>query len=87
MIFDSLYDHYRGVVCFVRVVDGMLRKGMKVRFHATGRQHEVEEVGVLRSSSRRPPEAAGSTIKKTPGVRAAWVCGEARLPRPCLGQT
>jgi GTP-binding protein LepA len=48
LIFDSLYDHYRGVVCFVRVVDGALRKGMKVRFHATGCQLEVEEVGVLR---------------------------------------
>lgn len=48
LIFDSLYDHYRGVVCYIRVVDGVLRRGMKVRFHATGREYEVEEVGVLR---------------------------------------
>ena len=48
LIFDSLYDHYRGVICFVRVVDGTLRKGMKVRFHAAGREYEVEEVGILR---------------------------------------
>src|SRR5215467_3378445 len=48
LIFDSLYDHYRGVVCFVRVVDGTLRKGMKVRFYATGREYEVEEVCILR---------------------------------------
>jgi GTP-binding protein LepA len=48
LIFDSLYDHYRGIICFVRVVDGTLRKGMQVRFHATGRDYEVEEVGVLR---------------------------------------
>ena len=48
LIFDSLYDHYRGVICFIRVVDGTLRKGMKVRFYATGREHEVEEVGILR---------------------------------------
>ncbi|ETW99075.1 MAG: GTP-binding protein LepA [Candidatus Entotheonella factor] len=48
LIFDSLYDAYRGVICFIRVVDGTLRKGMNIRFHATGRTYEAEEVGVLR---------------------------------------
>lgn len=48
LIFDSIYDAYRGVICFIRVVDGTLRKGMKIRFHATGRTYEAEEVGVLR---------------------------------------
>ena len=47
LIFDSLYDQYRGVVCFIRVVDGTLRKRQKIRFQATGRQYEVEEVGRL----------------------------------------
>jgi GTP-binding protein LepA len=48
LIFDSLYDAYRGVICFIRVVDGTLRAGMKIRFYATGQEYEVEEVGVLR---------------------------------------
>jgi GTP-binding protein LepA len=47
LIFDSLYDQYRGVICFIRVVDGAIRKGQQVRFHSTGRLYEVEEVGTL----------------------------------------
>ena len=47
LIFDSTYDSYRGVVAFVRVVDGEIRPGLKVRMMATGLSVEVEEVGVI----------------------------------------
>ena len=47
LIFDSWYDSYRGAVCMVRVVDGTLRKGQKVRFLATGRDYEITEMGVF----------------------------------------
>src|SRR5262245_9998371 len=48
LIFDSKFDQYRGVVALVRVVDGAVRAGDPVRFHSTGKRHEVEEVGRLR---------------------------------------
>ncbi len=45
LIFDSIYDSYRGVIVFVRVRDGLLKKGMRVRFMATDAEAEVVEVG------------------------------------------
>jgi GTP-binding protein LepA len=56
LIFDSVYDQYQGVICFLRVVDGALRKGQKIRLHTTGREYEVEEVGFLRLARVPAPE-------------------------------
>src|SRR5574341_1530824 len=47
LIFDSWYDSYRGVVTVVRVIDGVLRPGMKVRLMATGQDYPVDEIGVF----------------------------------------
>jgi GTP-binding protein LepA len=47
LVFDSYYDAYRGVVCYVRVVDGRLRSGFRVKFMATGESHDATEIGVL----------------------------------------
>ncbi len=47
LIFDSIYDSYRGVIVFFRVVDGEVKKGDKLRFMASGAEHEVTEVGVM----------------------------------------
>ncbi|WP_071460185.1 translation elongation factor 4 [Bacillus massilinigeriensis] len=47
LIFDSLYDAYRGVVAYIRVVDGSVKVGDKVRMMATGKEFEVTEVGVF----------------------------------------
>ena len=71
LIFDSLYDPYRGVICFIRVVDGTLRKGMNVRFNATGRTYEAEEVGVLRLRRVETEElSTGEVGYLIAGVRA-----------------
>ena len=45
LIFDSLYDSYRGVIVFCRVMDGRMRKGTRIRMMATGAEFEVVEVG------------------------------------------
>ncbi len=47
LVFDSYFDAYRGVVCYVRVVDGELVSGDAVQFMATGERHQAAEVGVL----------------------------------------
>ena len=47
LIFDSWYDEYRGVVVLVRVIDGEIRPKMRVRFMASARDYEVEQVGVF----------------------------------------
>ena len=47
LLFDSWYDSYRGVMCLVRIIDGELRKGMRVRFMSTDRAYEVTELGVF----------------------------------------
>ena len=44
---DSWYDSYLGVVILVRVMDGILKKGQKIRFMATGVAYEVERVGIF----------------------------------------
>src|ERR1700736_3750818 len=46
LIFDSYYDQYRGVVSAVRVVNGTLSSGARLRFMQTGRAHDIEEIGV-----------------------------------------
>ncbi len=51
LIFDSYFDAYRGVVALVRVIDGSLHKGLKVRFMATRTVTDVEEVGVRRPAN------------------------------------
>ncbi len=46
LVFDAVYDNYRGAICFVRVVNGTLRPGMRMRMMQTGAEFEVVEVGI-----------------------------------------
>ncbi|HXG57789.1 MAG TPA: translation elongation factor 4 [Thermoanaerobaculia bacterium] len=47
LLFDSWYDSYRGVMCLVRVVDGEIRRGQKIKFLSTGREYEITEMGIF----------------------------------------
>lgn len=51
LIFDSIYDSYRGVIVYVRVMDGKLKAGDTMRMMATGAQFTVVEVGYMRATS------------------------------------
>jgi GTP-binding protein LepA len=59
MIFDSVYDTYRGVVTYVRVVDGKLSPREKIRMMSTGATHELLEIGV---SSPEPHPSKGLSV-------------------------
>jgi GTP-binding protein LepA len=58
MIFDSVYDSYRGVVTYVRVVDGQLNKRERIRMMSTGATHELLEIGVS-SPEMTPSDGLG----------------------------
>src|SRR5207247_10725850 len=47
LIFDSIYDDYRGVIVYVRVVDGEMRKGQKIRFMGNEKEHQISDLGTL----------------------------------------
>jgi GTP-binding protein LepA len=48
MIFDSVFNSYRGIIAYVRVMNGSMKKGDKIKFFNTGKEVVAEEVGVLR---------------------------------------
>ena len=47
LIFDSYYDSYKGVVCYVRIIDGKVKPGTKVKLMATNKVYDITEVGVF----------------------------------------
>lgn len=66
LVFDSVYDAYRGVIAFVRVKEGEIRVGDKLRFMATGAEYEVLEVGI-----RTPKEVKKEVLECG---EVGWLC-------------
>lgn len=48
LIFDSVYNSFRGIIVYFRIMNGVLKKGDKIRFSATGQDYEALEVGILK---------------------------------------
>ncbi|RMG12139.1 MAG: elongation factor 4, partial [Cyanobacteria bacterium J055] len=53
LIFDSYYDAYRGAIAYFRVMDGTVKKGDRVRLMASGKEYELDEVGVLSPTQKQ----------------------------------
>ena len=47
LIFDSVFNSFRGIIAYFRIIDGVIKKGDKVKFMATGKEYFADEVGVL----------------------------------------
>jgi GTP-binding protein LepA len=62
LVFDSYYDPYRGVVCYIRVVDGALDEGDTILFSATSEKHQAAEVGVLTPRAVEVPGLASGEV-------------------------
>jgi len=62
LIFDSHFDSYRGVVCHIRVVDGRIRPGQRIRLMATGAAYEVTDLGVFRPQPTAVEELAAGEV-------------------------
>lgn len=62
LIFDSFFNPFRGVVAYFRIFNGTLRKGDKVKFVATGKEYEADEIGILRYTDEPRPELSAGNV-------------------------
>jgi GTP-binding protein LepA len=91
LIFDSYYDQYRGVVSAVRIVEGTLRAGARLRFVQAGATHDIEEIGI-RTPVPVPVDSLGpgevgyliAGIKDVGEARSGETVTEAGRPAPGL---
>ena len=72
MIFDSVFNSYRGIEVFFRVFNGTLKSGEKVKFVNTGKTYDADEIGVLRLSHEKKKEiSAGNVGYLISGIKVA----------------
>ncbi|CEP68240.1 Elongation factor 4 [Moorella glycerini] len=62
LIFDSIFDSYRGAIPYIRIVEGQVQKGDRIRFMATGAEFEVNEVGIFTPAPRQVTTLAAGEV-------------------------
>ncbi len=62
LIFDSIFNAYRGVIAYFRILNGSLKKGDKIQFMATGRDYQADEIGVLRLNQEPKEELTAGNV-------------------------
>src|SRR5690606_37736242 len=72
MIFDSVFNSFRGIEVYFRVFNGTIRKGDEIKFVATGREYFAEEIGVLKLDKQPRNEiSAGNVGYLISGIKVA----------------
>jgi GTP-binding protein LepA len=86
-LIDSWYDAYLGVIVLVRVIDGVLKKGAKVKLMSTGAEYQLERVGIFRPKQEMLPELGPgevgfftAAIKQVSDMRVGDTVTDARHP-------
>ncbi|MFC5405147.1 translation elongation factor 4 [Cohnella soli] len=89
LIFDSHYDAYKGVVCYIRVIDGTIKAGTKMKFMATGATFDVVEVGTFMPRPTAVDELGpgdvgfvSASIKNVKDTRVGDTITDAKNPTP-----
>ncbi len=62
LIFDSVFNSFRGIIVYFRVMNGVIRKGDKVKFVSTGQEYEVDEIGILKLKMTEKNEARAGDV-------------------------
>ncbi|MBK9152339.1 MAG: elongation factor 4 [Saprospiraceae bacterium] len=62
LIFDSMFNSFRGVIAYYRIINGTLRKGDKVRFFNTGKNYEADEIGILQMQQVPKEELSAGNV-------------------------
>ncbi|MGA1373424.1 MAG: translation elongation factor 4 [Flavobacteriales bacterium] len=89
MVFDSVFNSFRGIIAYYRILNGTLKKGDKVKFFATEREYEADEIGVLALDLNPPPHVrtgdVGYIISGIKNAKEVKVGDTITLrERPCL---